>query len=160
MESLIEKEICLRQETRYDESRALLKPLLNDENYAARAHLQIAWSYDNEGKEHEAISHYKSSLSGILPAKERFDVLFGLGCTYRSIGNYSEAQVYFEQTLKEYPDSVEVQPFYAMCLYNLGRHKEATSLLLKLLISTTNNDAIKKYQRAISLYAQDLDKTW
>ena len=50
MESLIEKAICLRQETRYDESRALLKSLLNDENYAARAHLQIAWSYDNEGK--------------------------------------------------------------------------------------------------------------
>jgi tetratricopeptide (TPR) repeat protein len=73
---------------------------------------------------------------------------------------YSEALTYFEQTLSEYPNSVEVQPFYAMCLYNLGRHKEATSLLLELLVSTTNSDAIKEYQRAISLYAKDLDRTW
>lgn len=97
----------------------------------------------------------------MLSLVERFDALFGLAAsTYRSLGMYSEALIYFEQTLNEYPSSIEVQPFYAMCLYNLGRHKEATSLLLKLLVSTTNSDAINEYQRAISLYAQDLDKTW
>jgi len=47
-----------------------------------------------------------------------------------------------------------------MCLYNLGRHKEATSFLLELLVSTTNSEAIKAYQSAISLYAKDLDRTW
>ncbi|GEA59474.1 hypothetical protein VCO01S_06670 [Vibrio comitans NBRC 102076] len=138
----------------------MLASLLNNDKYSARAYLQIAWSYDNEGKEKEAITHYLSSLSGILSSTERFDALFGLASTYRSLGMYAEALSYFEQTLNEYPSSIEVQPFHAMCLYNLGRHKEATSLLLELLISTTNSEAIKTYQRAISLYAQDLDKTW
>ncbi|MFM2601024.1 tetratricopeptide repeat protein [Vibrio fortis] len=160
MESIIKQAIELRKESKYQESRALLRTILNDDTFAAKAHLQIAWSYDNEGKEQEAIDHYLSSLSGSLSSAERFDALFGLASTYRSLGMYSEALTYFEQTLSEYPNSVEVQPFYAMCLYNLGRHKEATSLLLELLVSTTNSDAIKEYQRAISLYAQDLDRTW
>ena len=57
-------------------------------------------------------------------------------------------------------EEVQVQPFYAMCLYNVGRHKEATSLLLKLLVSTTNSEAIQGYQRAILGYAEDLDRQW
>ncbi|OEF94708.1 tetratricopeptide repeat protein [Vibrio splendidus] len=160
MDTIIKQAIELRKEEKYQESRGLLATLLIDENYAAKAHLQIAWSYDNQGKEQQAIEHYLLSLLGELTSTERFDALFGLASTYRSLGLYAEALGYFEQTMAEYPDSLEVQPFYAMCLYNLGRHKEATSLLLELLVSTTNSDAIKEYQRAISLYAQDLDKTW
>ncbi|MFM2598245.1 tetratricopeptide repeat protein [Vibrio fortis] len=160
MESIIKQAIELRKESKYHESRALLKTLLNDETFAAKAHLQIAWSYDNEGKEQKAVEHYLSSLSGSLSSVERFDALFGLASTYRSLGMYPKALNYFEQTLTEYPSYIEVQPFYAMCLYNLGRHKEATSLLLKLVVSTTDSEAIKNYQRAISLYAEDLDKTW
>lgn len=160
MENIIEQAIELRKEAKYDESRALLTQLLDTKSYSAKAHLHIAWSYDKQGKEQEAMTHYLSSLSGLLSPVDRFDALFGVASTYRSLGMYSEALSYFEKTLHEYPDSIEVQPFYAMCLYNLGRHKEATSLLLELLLSTTNNDAIKQYHRAISLYAQDLDKTW
>lgn len=160
METFIEQAIELRKAAKYEESRALLTALLSNESYSAKAHLHIAWSYDNEGKEQEAIDHYLLSLSGLLSSVERFDALFGLASTYRSLGMYSEALGYFEKTLGEYPNAIEVQPFYAMCLYNLGRHKEATSLLLELLVSTTNSDVIKQYHRAISLYAQDLDKKW
>lgn len=99
-------------------------------------------------------------MDGRLSKTERFDALFGLASTYRSVGDYSDALRYFENTLEEFPDSIEVQPFYCMCLYNLGRHKEATESLLKLLISTTEHGAIKEYQEAISLYAKDLDKVW
>ncbi len=160
METIISQAIALRKEQKYQESRDLLATLLSDEKFAAKAHLQIAWSYDNQGKEQQAIEHYVLSLQGKLSSVERFDALFGLASTYRSLGQYTEALNYFEQTMSEYPQSLEVQPFYAMCLYNLGRHKEATSLLLELLVSTTNSDAIKEYQRAISLYAKDLDKIW
>ncbi|WP_404936191.1 tetratricopeptide repeat protein [Pseudoalteromonas sp. SR44-5] len=145
---------------KHHESIALLETLLDNETYSAKAHLQIAWSYDNQGKEKEAVEHYLTSLTGPLSSIERFDALFGLAINYRSLGMYSEALSYFEQTISEYPSCIEIQPFYAMCLYNIGRHKEATKLLLELLVSTTNSNAIKEYQRAISLYAQDLDRTW
>ena len=160
LQTTIKRAIELRKAGKYKQSRSLLRTLLSQENCAAKAHLQIAWSYDNEGKEHQAIEHYLSSLSGDLSEVERFDALFGLACTHRSFGNYKEALNYFEKVTSEYPDSVEAQPFYAMCLYNLGRHKEAISLLLKLLVTTTDNDAIQEYQRAILLYAEDLDRKW
>ncbi|MBJ7555520.1 tetratricopeptide repeat protein [Marinomonas spartinae] len=160
MESVLEEAIALRQSGQYDDSRRRLNTLLYDEDWKAKAHLQIAWSYDNEGREHEAIVHYESALSGLLSKQERFDALFGLASTLRGIGSYKEALHYFELTLAEYPNEVEVKPFYAMCLYNLGRHKEATALLLELLISTTNHESIKTYQQAIMLYAKDLDKVW
>lgn len=160
MESTIENAIKLRQLGKFAESRLLLGTLLPNPKLGARAHLQIAWSYDNEGKEREAIFHYESALVGPLPKTECFEALFGLASTLRSLGRYEKALQYFERTLSEHPDSIGVQPFYAMCLYNLGRHKEATALLLELLVSTTESDAIIEYQRAILLYAKDLDRKW
>ncbi|OEF81241.1 tetratricopeptide repeat protein [Vibrio breoganii] len=160
MDSIIENAIALRKEGKYSQSREQLEGLISSELYQGRAHLHIAWSYDNEGKEQLAISHYQQALLGKLTSIERFDTLFGLASTFRSLGQYEIALSYFEQTMSEYPDSVEVQPFYAMCLYNLGEHKRATSLLLELLVSTTSSAAIKEYQRAILLYAKDLDQTW
>ncbi|MCG9782262.1 tetratricopeptide repeat protein [Vibrio brasiliensis] len=160
MQAVIQQAIELRKQGNYQASRDLLNTLLADQQFAAKAHLHIAWSFDNEGKEQQAIDHYLSSLSGPISPTERFDALFGLASTYRSLGEYQQALSYFEQTINEYPDSLEVQPFYAMCLYNISRHKEATSLLLELLVNTTNSEEIKQYQRAISLYAEDLDRTW
>ncbi|WP_432452556.1 MULTISPECIES: tetratricopeptide repeat protein [unclassified Agarivorans] len=160
METVINRAIALRKDGLYQESRSLLESLLKDRTFAAKAHLQIAWSYDNQGKEQAAIRHYKLALLGPLSASECFDCLFGLASTYRSLGAYAEALLYFEQVMNEYPESIEAQPFYAMCLYNVGRHKEAISLLLELLVSTTNSGSIQEYQAAILLYAKDLDKIW
>lgn len=160
MDVIIAKAIQLRQQEKFQELRELLAPVLSDEVYSAKAHLQIAWSYDNEGKERDAIKHYLSSLAGPLSATERLDASFGLASSYRSIGNYELALKYFELMISEYPEAIAVKPFYAMCLYNLGRHKEAVLLLLDLLILTTNSDEIKAYQRAIQLYAKELDRTW
>lgn len=160
MDSIIGNAIALRKEGKYSKSRELLERLLSNELCQGQAHLHIAWSYDNEGKERLAISHYQQALLGKLTSIERFDALFGLASTFRSLGQYEKALSYFEQTMSEYPDSVEVHPFYAMCLYNLGEHKQATALLLELLVSTTSSEAIKEYQRAILLYAKDLDQKW
>ena len=160
MDSIIEKAIDRRKSGKYEESRELLTTLLSIEAYEAKAHLHIAWSYDNEGKEQEAIFHYESALSGFLSKVERFDALLGLASTLRSMGSYDDALHFFEIILTDYPDSVEALPFYAMCLYNSGRHKESTALLLELLVSTTSSELIKKYQRSILLYAKDLHRMW
>ena len=160
MQSMIQNAISLRKSGKYKESRAILSDLLSDAQFGAQAHLHMAWSYDNEGKEQQAVPHYESALLGPLTEKERFDALFGLASTLRSLGQYEKALDYFEQTLAQFPDAIEAQPFYAMCLYNVGRSKEAVAILLDLLVSTTDHAAIKEYQRAISLYAKDLDRKW
>lgn len=138
----------------------MLSPLLSHSELGPIAHLHMAWSYDNEGKEQNAVHHYELALLGTLPKSDRFDAMFGLASTLRCLGKYDQALDYFKQTIAEYPDAVEVKPFYAMCLYNLGRAHEAVSILLKLLLSTTDSGEIRQYQRAISLYAEDLDRKW
>ncbi len=163
MEATINKAIKLRKNGQYQGSREVLQPLLDNEEYQTKVHLHMAWSYDNEGKEEEAIKYYHAALAGLDPESgletERFETLFGLGCTYRSLGQYDEALIYFELTLAEYPDAMAVKPFYAMCLYNLDRAKEATALLLEVLVSTTDSDDIKAYEKAILNYSKDLDRT-
>ncbi|MDO6580236.1 tetratricopeptide repeat protein [Photobacterium sp. 2_MG-2023] len=160
MEPIIDQAVVLRKQGEHTASRELLFSLLQEPEQAAKAHLNIAWSYDNEGMEREAISHYASALNGPLSSTERFDALFGLACTHRGLGSYEDALGYFESTLSEYPEANEVKPFYAMCLHNLGRHQEAIEILLRLLVTTTECEAIKEYQRAILLYAADVDKKW
>ena len=160
MNSIIQRAIELRKLGEYSASRDLLADFLSNPEFAAKAHLQIAWSYDNEGKERTAIEHYESALDGPLSKAEKFDALFGLASTLRSVGRYEDALNYFESTLAEYPDAVEVLPFYAMCLYNIGRNKEAVEIMLNLLLATNRNQTIKEYEAAIALYAKDLDRTW
>lgn len=160
MQSIIQRAIELRKSGQCQESRKLLFSLLSNKDWMAQAHLQIAWSFDVEGRELDAVFHYQSALTGGLLSLDRYDALFGLASTLRSLGRYSDALTYFEQALSEYPNAIEIQPFYAMCLYNLGRNKEAVQLLLELLVFSTSRDEIKAYSKAISLYAKDLDRVW
>ncbi|QUJ68846.1 tetratricopeptide repeat protein [Photobacterium sp. GJ3] len=160
MNTQFEEALALRKAKQYEASRTILTTMLEEEALKAKAHLQIAWSYDNEGKEREAVAHYEAALKGPISENERFDAVFGLASTLRSLGNYHEALKYFEQTKHDFPDLIEVQPFHAMCLHNLGRHQEAMAMLLELLLQTTSSTQIQAYQRAIRLYAENLDKQW
>lgn len=123
------------------------------------SHLHIAWSYDNQGLESEAAQHDNAALTGGLGEKDHFEALFGLASTLRSLGKYHEAAVWFEKACTHFPNAKEAMPFYAMCLYNFGEHKNAVEMLLSLLIDTTSSKDILTYKRAITLYAQDLDRT-
>ncbi|SDH91387.1 Tetratrico peptide repeat-containing protein [Vibrio xiamenensis] len=158
--ALIDNAVALRKSGNHIASIALLEPLLAHDAYRAQASLHIAWNHDQQSQEQQAVQHYQAALEGPLLPSDRFDALFGLASTLRSLGDYQQARHYFELTLQEFPEHLEVKPFYAMCLYNLGDSKSALALLLELLVSTTDNAAIQDYQRAIRLYAADLDRTW
>lgn len=156
----IEEAKALRDNEQFQASRECLEPLLNDAYFSTLAHLHIAWSYDMQGLEKEAVLHYKQALAGELEVQERLEALHGLASTLRCLGRYQEALTYFERASRDFPQAEEFKPFHAMCLYNLGRNKEAVSLLLNLLLETTNSESIKSYTRAIAHYARDLDAIW
>ncbi len=160
MNPTLQHAIALRQAGDYAASRDLLTTLLPDPAQAPAAHLHIAWAYDNQGLEAVAVPHYEQALQGTLPSSDRLDALLGLASTLRSLGRYHEALPRFEQGIAEFPDTQALKPFYAMCLYNVGRHKEAVALLLQLLAETSQDNDIRAYQRAIALYAADLDRVW
>ena len=160
MDDNLEIAIQLRKQGQFEVSRNVLHALIDAKQDIAQAHLHIAWSYDSQGSEREAVEHYELALSGELSLEDRFDALLGLASTLRSLGQYQKALTFFEQAVSEYPSAKQILPFYSMCLYNLGRHKQAITILLNLLIEETDNQAILNYQSAIKIYAQDIDKTW
>jgi tetratricopeptide (TPR) repeat protein len=84
--------------------------------------------------------------------------LLGLGSTYRTLGEYEKAESTLRLGLDKFPDAKEFIVFLAMTLYNLKQHHEAMSALLRLIADDV--EGVKPYQRAIRLYADDLDKTW
>jgi hypothetical protein len=47
-----------------------------------------------------------------------------------------------------------------MTLYNLGRPREAVQLLLEVLLATADEPSIERYRRALTAYAEDLDRSW
>ncbi|CAM3652290.1 tetratricopeptide repeat protein [Parendozoicomonas haliclonae] len=160
MNNLIEQAIQLRKAGQYAQSLETLQALVADPLLGARAHLYIAWNYDAQGLEREAIPHYQQALNGQLEAGERFDVLLGLASSLRCLGEYKQAADYFVMAREEFPNKQEILPFQAMNLYNTGDAKAAVAMLLNLLVETTNSEDIRAYQDAIRFYAEDLDKTW
>lgn len=160
MDANIVEAIELRENGDFEASRALLTSLIEQNLSVTHANLHIAWSYDAQGLEAQAVPYYEQALAGELLEDDRLDALLGLGSTLRSLGRYKKALSVLEQGVAEFPEAEHILPFYAMCLYNTGQHKKAVTLLLKLLVSTTNSQDILAYKGALNEYLADLDKKW
>lgn len=136
-----------------------------NENADVKNHDAIAWlreaeAHDREGRERSAVALYEHAIDLGLPPAELRGALLGLGSTYRALGRYDDALRMLNRGAQEFPHDLGFAPFLAMTLYNLGRPKEAVTLLLRTLAETTSSEEIQTYRRAIQLYAEDLDRTW
>lgn len=156
MEKKLATAIALRVAGEYEKSRELLAELTAVAELKARALLNIAWSYDNQGAEDKAEVCYLAALDAGLEGDDQFEALFGLACTHRCLGKYDLAHACFEEIRAAYPDASEVIPFYALCLHNLGEHDKAMSVMLELVVRHPPTENIKRYQKALRFYAQAL----
>ncbi|WP_345030218.1 tetratricopeptide repeat protein [Kutzneria kofuensis] len=86
--------------------------------------------------------------------------MLGLGSTYRTLGRYAEAVSVLSAGVAEFPDDRALAVFLAMALYNAGNAKEAVAGLLTVLADTSADPEVRRYERAIRLYAEDLDRVW
>lgn len=59
-----------------------------------------------------------------------------------------------------FPTNKAIQVFYAITLYNLSEHSNATELLLEVLLETTEDKQILEYERALKFYSKHLDDVW
>ncbi len=156
MEKNLHTAIALRKAGEYEKSRELLEGLINSTELKARALLNIAWSWDNQGAEDKAEIYYQAALEAGLEGEDQFDALFGLACTYRCLGKYTLAKAHFVEILTAWPDATEIIPFYALCLHNLGENDKAMSVMLELVARHPPTENIKHYQKALHFYARNL----
>jgi tetratricopeptide (TPR) repeat protein len=119
---------------------------------------QIACSYDQLGKEREAIPFYQKAIQHGLKGDELKSAYLGMGSSYRCIGRYAAANQTFRKGINRFPEDNAMKVFYAMNLFNLKKYQKAIEILLKLIMLTSHDQHIQKYQKAIEFYSNKLSK--
>ena len=161
IEADLARAVSLRESGALDEARDLLLHLSSLAPDDARVAYQTAWVHDLLGLERDAVPFDVRALDGSqLSAVERRGALLGLGSTYRTLGRYTEAVDVLSRGVTEFPDDRALAVFLAMARYNTGDAKTAVAGLLTLLAETSSDPEIQGYRRAITLYAEDLDRVW
>jgi tetratricopeptide (TPR) repeat protein len=156
----IAEAVALREAGQVEQSRALLLALLDETPDDPIANLQCAWAHDKLGLESEAVPFYEAALGLGLEDDDRRHALLGLGSTYRTLGRYEEALATLTRGVEEFPGDNGILVFQAMAFYNTGQAKDACELLLRIILETSSDEAIRSYESAIGAYAADLDRTW
>jgi tetratricopeptide (TPR) repeat protein len=152
--------VALREAGRLEEARERLlelRAVLPDDAHVA---LQTAWVHDSMGLEEEAVGHYEAALAGDLSDEELRGALLGLGSTYRTLGRDLDSDRTLREGVERFPEFLALRAFHAMTAYSLGRSREAVEELLKLLVESTSDPSILRYRRALTAYAEDLDRSW
>ena len=150
----------LRQAGRDEEARLLLLELHEDRPDDPLVNLQCARVHDKLGLESEAVQFYEQGLRLGLQGRDLRDALLGLGSTYRALGDYENARSTLRRAMAEFPSDRALQTFLAMALYNTGEAKEACEILLRVVVETSADPGLGAYREALSLYSEDLDRTW
>ncbi|RFB14718.1 hypothetical protein DZB84_14830 [Bacillus sp. HNG] len=152
--------IELRIEGRLKESNERLLRLVKENPDDPQLNYQVAWSFDVLGLESEAVPFYEKAIGLGLQDEDLEGALLGLGSTYRTLGEYEKSEATLLKGITLFPNNHAMKAFYAMSLYNLGRHQDAMELLLKSLAGTSSDASIQRYKRAIEFYADKLDEVW
>lgn len=150
--------IRLCETAREDEARKRL--LSADQPFPSdpQTLFQLATLHDRLGLESRSVPYYLAAIEKGLPEDQLREAYVGLGSTYRVLGRYAEAKEVFEKALAAFPEANELKIFQAMTLYNLGQMHEAVGSLLRILAETSSDERVRYYERAIELYARDLDR--
>lgn len=156
----LESAIRLRENGDFRGAGSVLTRVLEEAPGDAEANHQMAWLYDVQGCEREAVPYYARAIAGGLAGEERRGAMLGLGSTYRALGEYPEAVEVLRQGVSEFPADRAMQTFLALALYNVGEHRQAVDLLLKNLVETTSDPEIRSYEKAFRFYSGRLDEVW
>jgi tetratricopeptide (TPR) repeat protein len=150
----------LRANGKHAEAKDLLVALVAQHPNDAELQYETACVHDFLGEEASAVVYYRAALLGRLSLEHLRGAYLGLGSTYRTLGQYTEAQVTLRQGLERFPEANEMKVFLAMTLHNLGQSTAAVECLLTLLANTSSDNDIQAYRRAILFYAEDIERIW
>jgi tetratricopeptide (TPR) repeat protein len=155
-----EQVLALRRTGQHEEACVLARRLAAQAPHDAELQYETACVHDYLGREAQAVAFYQAALSGELSAEHLRSAYLGLGSTYRTLGQYADAERTLREGLARFADAAELKAFLAMALHNLGRSKEAVELLLTLLAESSADASIQAYREAILFYAQDVERSW
>lgn len=146
------KAIQLRQNNQFEEAEIIFKKLLAINSEDKHINYQYAWLLDKMGNEKYAIKYYNLAIKFGLDGKDLADCLLGLGSSYRIIKEYSKSVEVFKNALNQFPNNNEFKLFLSFSYLENKQSKKAYKTLLELLISSTTDENILRYEKAINNY--------
>jgi tetratricopeptide (TPR) repeat protein len=160
-EARFDRALALHIAGQHEAALDLLVELAAQRPDHALVQYQAACVHDRLGFEAQAVPYYEQALAlGIPNSDDEASAYLGLGSTYRTLGQYENAQRVLTSGRDRYPTHRSFDVFLAMTLHNLGKHSEAMRLLLLLAAQTSSDVDVRRYERAIVLYAEDVDRIW
>jgi tetratricopeptide (TPR) repeat protein len=143
-----------------ESARRLALVLVAEHPGDAELQYQAACVHDQLGREAEAVPFYEAALALGLPDESLRGAYLGLGSTFRTLGQYRQAEATLQAGLAHFPDAAELKTFLAMTLHNLGKSRQAVELLLTVVADTSADAHVAAYRDAIRFYARDIERTW
>lgn len=122
----------------------------------AVAHLELASSLDNLGREAEAIPSYRRALELHLPDEDAIKAILGLGSSLRNVGKSKEAVQILLDGKSRFPGHVAMRVFLALALHSAERPQEALVELLELIQEQLHSPEMTEYLRSIRQYTEGL----
>ncbi|WP_456273899.1 tetratricopeptide repeat protein [Bacillus sp. AK031] len=157
---MLAKAKALLDEKKYETAKELLENIFLQHPEDPEANFYCGAVNDSLGLETAAIPFYRRAIENGISGFNREAAFIQLGSSYRCIGEYQLANETLQKGIEEFPDNQAMKVFHAMTLYNLDEHKESFSLLLTTLITSSSDEWIKNYKRALTFYSEDIDEVW
>ena len=117
---------------------------------------EYAGTYDSAGREEDAVPLYREALALGLREPHRHRAQLQLASSLRNLGRLDEASALVDEVAAAHPDSVGVNMFRVLVLHDAGRGPEALRDLMTLLATTSTDDDVARYRRALTAYASEL----
>lgn len=159
-EDSIERAKKLRREERLEESQDLLLELLSEYPGDPVVLFEVGGSYDVMGLEPEAMPYYRQAIEQGLEGDALGECLICLGSSQRLVGEFEEAVDTLEDAVDRYPDSEAAKAFLALAYYSNEKYDQAVSMLLDIVVRTTDDEDLRLYADALDYYKDNLDEMW
>ncbi len=150
----------LRRNDQLEESQELLLELLEEYDDDPTVLFEVGGSYDVLGEEREAIPYYRKAIDAGLEGDELTECLVCLGSSYRNVGQFEQAIATLEKGAEQFPEDNSMRVFLALAYYSDAREDESVSILLDVLLKTTNDKNILAFADALEYYKDNLDEVW
>ncbi len=132
------------------------KQLLAQHPRDARLDYEVASALDREGREAEAVEHYRAALEGGLREPHRFLALVGLASSLRNLGQLDEAGEVLAELHAIRPDSAVVAVLQALVEADAGRAERGVAVLADYVMTHATSPDSVGFRPAMQAYAAAL----
>jgi len=147
---------ALSRADRGDEAIAHFRGLVERYPDEPRAHFALGGAFDSAGHAAAAVEPYRRAMALGLSGEDVARWYVQFGSTLRNVGQIDEAVSLLGEGRDRVPDDAAIRVFLALALHTSGRSADGLAELIDLLLLGSSAPALRRYERSIRGYADDL----